>query len=248
MKLMNVVLRHPAPIACDLHVRGSNRILTLLSAAETERLTPQMERMTLRKRFLISKAGQPITHVYFPLYGVVSFVLNLTDGPSLEVGTAGNEGFAGTSLLLGTDRSPIEAFIQADGDFMRMSVSVFTDEVAKNGNFAGVTRRYAHGFFVQIAQSAACLQYHALEQRLCRWILMTHDYLGIDKLPLTQEFLALMLGVQRPTVSLAAMTLQNAGFISYRRGEIEILNRTGLEDSSCECYELIRKEFERLLC
>jgi CRP-like cAMP-binding protein len=244
---MNLVPRQPAP-TCDLHIRGSNRLLTLLSTAETEQLAPQMERMTLRKRFGIFDVDKPITHVYFPLSGVMSFVLNLTDGPSLEVATVGNEGFSGTSLLLASDRSPTEAFVQVEGDFMRMPVRAFNDELAKNGHFANIMRRYAYGFFAQVARSAACLQYHALEQRLCRWILITHDCVGLDKVPLTQEFLALMLGVQRPTVSLAAMTLQNAGFIKYHRGEIEVLDRAGLEESSCECYALVRKEFERLLC
>jgi CRP-like cAMP-binding protein len=233
---------------CDLHVRGRNRLITLLSTAETDHLLPQMERMTLQKKFGIFEREKPITHVYFPLCGMVSFVLNLADGPTLEVGTVGNEGFSGTSLLLASDRSATEAFVQVEGEFMRMSAIAFNQEVAKNGHFADVTRRYAHGFFTQVVQSAACLRYHVLEQRLCRWILMTHDCVGMDTVPLTQEFLAMMLGVQRPTVSLAAMTLQNAGFISYRRGEIEVLDRPGLEESSCECYALVRKEFERLLC
>jgi CRP-like cAMP-binding protein len=135
-----------------------------------------------------------------------------------------------------------------EGEFMRITREALERELLSNSPFADITRCYVQAFFAQAAQSAACLRFHQIEQRLCRWILESHDRVGEDTVPLTQEFLAIMLGVHRPGVTLAAAQLQKAGYITYRRGVIEILDRDGLEASSCECYGVIRQEFERLLC
>lgn len=242
---MKLVPRKSPPA---LHVPGSNRLLTLLDAGDRDRIMRRMDRLTLKRRTAFFDTDESIEHVFFPLSGVASFVINMADGPSLEVGTVGNEGFAGTPLLMGSMISPTDCFVQVEGEFLRLPASTFLQELEANADFAGIMRRYAQGFFRQIVQSTACLQFHPVEQRLCRWILMSHDRAGTDKVGLTQEFLAMMLGVQRPTVTVAATTLQKAGLIKYRRGEIEVLDRVALEQSSCECYAIVRKEYERLLC
>jgi CRP-like cAMP-binding protein len=233
---------------CALHVRGSNRLLTLVQHAGEDGIMRHMEKMALKQRDVLFHANVPITHVYFPLSGMGSLVVNLEEGPTIEVGTVGNEGMVGVPLLLGADRSPTEAFVQISGEFLRMPADAFTAELGRNGAFAHAARRFAQAFFAQVAQSTACGQFHPVEQRLSRWILMPHDRAGLDTLQLTQEFLAMMLGVQRPSVTLAATTLQEAGLIKYRRGIIDVLDREGLEATSCKRYAVVRKEFERLLC
>lgn len=247
-RLMSIGLVRNASRPCDLHVPGSNRLLTLLQATGDAGAILRMDRVWLARKTPVMEPDSPITHAYFPLTGVASLIIDMEDGPGLEVGTTGNEGMVGVPLVLGTDRSQTRAFIQVEGEFMRMPSAAFREEFARKGAFAELTRRYTQGLFSQVAQSSACLRFHAVEQRLCRWILTTHDRVAQQTLPLTQEFLALMLGVQRPSVSLAATTLQKAGLIRYRRGMIEVLDREGLEAASCACYGVVRKEFERLLC
>jgi CRP-like cAMP-binding protein len=237
-----------SPKRQPLHIPGQNRILVTLEDAGEGRLLRSMQRVNLKPRTILQAPDKPITHAYFPLTGVASVVVNVEEGAGLEVGTTGNEGVVGIPLLLGSDRGTADVFVQIEGDFMQMTRLAFEEEVRRNGSFADVARRYAQGFLALAAQSAACLRYHYIEQRLCRWILMSHDRVGGDVLPLTQEFLALMLGVQRPGVSIAAAQLQKAGLITYRRGVITVLERQGLESGSCECYGVVRREFERLLC
>jgi CRP-like cAMP-binding protein len=239
--------RKPAP-ACELHVRGSNRLLSMLQNSGEARTLRRLEQLHLKRRDSLYRPDVPITHAYFPLTGVASLVIDMEDGPSIEVGTMGNEGMVGMPLVLGSDRSSTHAYVQIEGEFMRMTVAEFETELARNAVFADVTRRYAQGFFAQVAQSTACLRFHPVEQRLCRWILTCHDRVGQDRVELTQEFLAVMLGVQRPSVTLAATALQKAGLIRYRRGVIDVVDRAALETTACECYGIVRKEFERLLC
>jgi CRP-like cAMP-binding protein len=233
---------------CELHVRGKNRLLTMLEDARESELMEMMERVTLKQRATLIMANQPITHVYFPLTGVASMIVNMQDGPGLEVGTMGNEGMIGIPLVLGATTTHTTSFVQVDGDFMRLNSSAFAAELRRNGALASVCQRYAQAFFAQAAQSAACVRFHQIDQRLCRWILASQDRVGSDIVALTQEFLALMLGVQRPGVSLAAAQLQHAGLIKYHHGIIEVVDREGLEASSCECYDAVRKAYENLLC
>ena len=236
------------PQSCELHVRGSNRLLSMLESAGEARLLRRMEWIELKRKDSLYRPDIPITHAYFPLTGVGSLVVDMQDGPSIEVGTMGNEGMVGMPLILGSDRSSTHAYVQIAGEFMRMPAADFAAELARESTFADVTRRYAQGFFAQVAQSTACLRFHAVEQRLCRWILTCHDRVGQDRVELTQEFLAVMLGVQRPSVTLAATALQKQGLIRYRRGVIDVVDRRRLEQTACECYGIVRKEFERLLC
>ncbi len=188
-----------------------------------------------------------ITHVYFPLAGLVSLVLTGADGTTVEAGVIGNEGALGIALFLGAEHSPTKAFFQTPGECYRIGAAAFQDEVERRGALAVLLRRYTHAMFVQAAQSVMCNRLHSVEERLARWLLMTHDRVGSDVLQLTQEFIAQMLGVRRPSVTVVAGTLQGAGLIRYARGRITVLDRGGLEEASCECYGVVRAELERAL-
>lgn len=231
-----------------LHVSGRNCLLASLPQQEYELLAPHLERVSLGRAAVLFGRNQPITHAYFPLTAIASLVIALDDGGTVEVATVGNEGYAGVPLLLDADRSPTEAFTQIAGDYLRISASAFAAQMRTGGAFATAMRRYAQGFLTQISQSTACNRFHPIEQRLCRWILMTHDRVGEHHLALTQDFIAMMLGVRRASVAVAAGLLQKAGMIHYRRGDLEVVDRPQLEQSSCECYAVVRREYERLLC
>jgi CRP-like cAMP-binding protein len=233
---------------CIVNVRGSNRILALLPQKEYARILPLMERVTLKPPDIVQEHGKPISHAYFPLECVMSLVVTMEDGSQVEAATVGNEGMIGVSLLMGGTESSVAAFAQIGGTALRISRDALRAEIAAGGAFPELMRRYTEAYLTQIAQSCACNRLHSVEQRLCRWILMTHDRVGLDKLPLTQEFIAMMLGVRRPTVSLVAAMLQKAGFIHYSRGIIDVQDRAGLEAGSCECYAVVRHELERVLC
>jgi CRP-like cAMP-binding protein len=231
-----------------LHERGKNRLLELLPAADRERLMGTMQCVTVKQGDRLFERHKPIEHVDFPLEGLISLVVTMKEGDVAEVGTVGNEGMAGIPLILGAETSASDAFYQAHGRSMRVSAPAFAEELVRHGPLEDILRRYAQGYLNQAAQSAACNRLHPVEQRFCRWILLSHDRIGYDTLPLTQEFLAQMLGVRRASVSVVAGMLQKAGFIRYNRGVIEVLDRARLEESSCECYDVVRKEYERLLC
>jgi CRP-like cAMP-binding protein len=164
-----------------------------------------------------------------------------------EVGTIGNEGMVGLPFVFEDDRAPTSVYVQVPGAGLRMKAALFTNELARSASLRTVMHHYAHAFFNQVAQSAACSHFHSLEQRACRWMLMTHDRMQSNDFLLTQEFLAMMLGVQRTGVTAAASTLKQAGLIRYTRGNVTILDRAGLEQRSCECYGVSKREFDRLL-
>jgi CRP-like cAMP-binding protein len=178
---------------------------------------------------------------------VASVVAENGHGPSVEVATVGNEGFVGTPLLLGTDRSPAAAFCQVPGHGHRMSAAAFQREVRRSGDLSAIAHRYVQALMTLYAQSVACNRLHSIDQRAARWLLMTHDRVMADTFPLTQEFLSQMLGVRRAGVNVAANLLAEAGAISYSRGVITIVNRRALEKAACECYRVIRHEFDRLV-
>jgi CRP-like cAMP-binding protein len=177
----------------------------------------------------------------------VTLVNTMANGEATEVGTIGNEGVVGLPLLLGDDRAPTSVYVQVPGAGLRMNAAVFKKELARSASMRKVMLRYAHALFNQVAQSAACNHSHSIQQRCCRWMLMTYDRMQSDKFLLTQEFLAMMLGVQRTGVSAAAGALQRAGLIRYRRGIVTILDRRGLKRRSCECYGISKREFDQLL-
>ena len=225
----------------------ANRLLGLLPPKDYARLRPHLRRIPLEYRQSLYRAHQPIGFVYFIETGVGSLVNTMANGQASEVGTIGNEGVVGLPLVLGDDRAPTSVYIQVPGAGLRMKAALFKKELARSASMRTVMLHYAHAFFNQVAQSAACNQFHSIEQRCCRWMLMTHDRMQSEKFLLTQEFLAMMLGVQRTGVTAAAGTLQRAGLIHYRRGNVTIIDRPGLIRRSCECYGVSKKEFDRLL-
>jgi CRP-like cAMP-binding protein len=188
-----------------------------------------------------------LPYVLFPLSGIISIVMEMENCAQIEVATVGNEGMVGVPLFLGAETTPGRAFSQVPGQSLRVPADVFKEEVQRRGKLEHMLQRYTQALFVQTAQSTACNRLHTIEQRGARWLLMTHDRVDGDQFPLTQEFLAQMLGVRRASVSEVAGEFQRAGLIAYARGNIAILDRQGLEDASCECYRVVRDEYERLL-
>jgi CRP-like cAMP-binding protein len=225
----------------------ANRLLGLLSPRDYGRLRPHLEPVPLEYRKSLYEANKRIESVYFIETGVGSLVNTMANGQAAEVGTIGNEGVVGLPLVLGDDRAPTSVYVQVPGEGLRMKASLFKEELARSATMQVVMLRYVHALFNQVAQSAACNHFHSLEQRCCRWLLMTRDRMQSDEFLLTQEFLAMMLGVQRSGVSIAAGALQRAGLITYTRGNVTILDRPGLKKLSCECYGVSKKEFDRLL-
>jgi CRP-like cAMP-binding protein len=225
----------------------ANRLLGLLSRSDYERIRPHLHFDTMDYKKPLYDAGETIDFVWFIETGVASLVSTMINGDAAEVGTIGNEGMVGLPLLLDDHIAPTSVYVQVPGTGFRMSARHFCDELAQSESMRKTMHHYAHAFFNQVAQSAACNQFHNIEQRCCRWLLMTHDRMYADQFSLTQEFLAMMLGVQRPGVTVAAGALQKAGFIHYTRGVVTIRDRRGLEAHSCECYEVSRREFDRLL-
>jgi CRP-like cAMP-binding protein len=230
-----------------IHVRGENRLLADLPRDEYHRLLTHLQKVSLPLREILYEANGPIPHVFFPLHGVVSLVILMDGDIALEVGTIGNEGLVGTPIFLGSDSSPTRAISQVPGEALRMETKVFQEEMKRGGPLYGLVQRYTQAMINQISQSTVCNHRHSVQRRMCRWLLLSHDRVGLDEFPLTHEFLAQMLGVRRPTVTAVAGTLQKAGLIRYRRGELTVLDREGLEAASCECYEVVARELHRLL-
>jgi len=231
----------------DERLPVGNRLLDALPRAEYERILPHLEGVPIAARQVVSEADAPIPHVYFPTGGVVSLVSFMERGAAVEIATIGREGLVGLPVFLGAESMPQRAFGQVSGFAFRMEAGAFRAEVARNDTLVRLLNRYTQAMFVQVAQTAACNRVHPVEKRCARWLLQTHDRVGEDVYTLTQEFLAQMLGVQRPSVNAAARTLLEAGLIKYVRGRITIVDRAGLESASCACYGVIRREFDHLL-
>jgi CRP-like cAMP-binding protein len=225
----------------------ANRLLALLSSKDYARLRPHLERAPLTYRQSLYEANKPIESVYFIETGVGSLVNTMSNGQAAEVGTIGNEGLVGLPIVLGDAQAPTSVYVQVPGAGLSMSAARFKAELAASATMRAVMLHYTHALFNQVAQSAACNHFHTIEQRCCRWLLMTHDRMESDEFLLTQEFLAMMLGVQRTGVTRAASALQRAGLIEYTRGVVTMLDRRGLKKLSCECYAVSKKEFDRLL-
>jgi CRP-like cAMP-binding protein len=224
-----------------------NRILAALPKAAYKRIMPLMERVLLENGKLAYDVDKPIEFVYFPLTGVFSLVTFMEDGEGVEVATIGNEGMVGLPLFLGVDRTSGKAFTQVPGDSLRMTAAAFKKQIRSREPLMQALQLYTQALMVQISQGMACNGKHSIRQRCARWLLMTHDRIGADTFPLSQEFLALMLGVHRGGVNKVGTELKQAGLIQYSRGVIRILKRKELEDASCECYRVVKKEFDRLL-
>jgi CRP-like cAMP-binding protein len=227
--------------------RRTNRLLSLLSDQDYQRLRPHLSEVVLDYRKSLYEASRPIDHVYFPIDGVASLVITTSDGHSAEVGTIGSEGLVGLPVCLGDSDAPSAVYVQVPGTALKMDARIFRGELDRSPTLNLVMLRYAHAFFNQVAQSAACAHLHRLEQRCCRWLLMTRDRMPSDDFLLTQEFLGMMLGVRRTSVTDVMGSLQKAGLVRYRRGHVSILNREVLQQRACECYNISKLEFDRLL-
>lgn len=223
-----------------------NRILSLLPSDEFKSLMDKMHYVELALGESLHRAGEPIENVYFVESGFISALTMLSDGAPLEIGLIGAEGVAGVSVILGATNSYSETMCQTGGGAFRIGVVAFKEVVAHASLLRDLLLRYTHVFHVQVAQTAACNAHHELGQRLARWLLAAHDRSGVPELSLTQDLIAVMLGVRRSTVSVAASTLQKAGVIRYQHGRITILDRVGLEDAACECYEAVASEYRAL--
>jgi CRP-like cAMP-binding protein len=224
-----------------------NRLLELLAAEDLDLLRPHLEAVKLDYRLPLYEANEEIRFVYFPISGVASLVNTMANGAAAEVGTIGNEGMVGVPVIFDDTVAPTSAYIQVPGEGLRMTATLLRKALGRSSTMRRVMLHYSHALFNQVAQSAACNRFHNLEQRCCRWMLMTHDRVYSDNFLLTQEFLAMMLGVQRTGVNYAANKLKRLKLIEYHRGRLTILDRKGLERLTCECYAVGKLEFDRLL-
>ena len=231
----------------DLLPLESNRLLGALPAQEFERLRPHLETVTLEVKDLLYETHGPIEYVHFPLDCVTSTMATMKDGRMVEVGTIGKEGMDGLPVFLGAQTAPLTSFCQVPGDAARMAADTFRSEVGPGDRLHGLLRRFTEATLVFAAQSSACNRLHTVEQRCGRWILHTHDRVGKDEFYLTQGFLSQMLGVRRASVSEVASSFQGEGLISYRRGNLRVRDRSGLEAVTCECYGVITSGFNNLL-
>jgi len=222
-----------------------NKILAALPRKEFEQLAAKLKPVELKLGVTLYQPEQKIEHAYFVNSGVVSVLAALEDGATVEAGVIGPEGIAGVSVILGADSTPNQALIQAEGDALRIASKDLRIEFRKGGKLRDLLLRYTHTLFTQVAQTAACNRLHSIEQRLARWLLLTQDRVGSDEFVLTQDFLSRMLGVRRAGVSVAANTLRQAQLIDYRRGIIVVMDRKGLEKYSCECYRIVKNEYDR---
>jgi len=224
-----------------------NRLLAALPEAEWERWLPQMEGVDLPLGKVLYESGASLSHVYFPTTAIVSLLYVLEDGASAEIAVVGNEGIVGISLFMGGESTPSRAVVQSAGRGFRLNASLMMQEFNRAGPVLHLLLRYTQALITQMAQTAVCNRHHTLDQQLCRWLLLSLDRLNSDQLVMTQELIANMLGVRREGVTEAAGQLQKDGLISYRRGHITVLDRDRLERRACECYAVVRKEYDRLL-
>jgi CRP-like cAMP-binding protein len=225
----------------------TNRLLSLLSDDDYERLRPHLSPVVFEYKKSLYEASRPIQQVYFPIDGVASLVITTAEGAGAEVGTIGSEGMVGLPVCLGDHVAPSSVYVQVPGNALKIDARVFRGELDRSATLNLVMLRYAHAFFNQVAQSAACAHLHRVEQRCCRWLLMTRDRMPSGDFLLTQEFLGMMLGVRRTTVTDVMGALKKAGLIRYRRGHVTILDHDALRHRACECYEISKQEFDRLL-
>jgi CRP-like cAMP-binding protein len=233
-------LQKPRPLA-------ENRLLAELPRADYQRLASHLEPVSLSLKQILHEPGAAIADVYFLRSGMVSMVMPMRDGMSIEVGTIGLEGMVGLPAFLGAGAARARYLVQIPGDALRLRSDVLRQEAARQGAFHRLLQLYTHAFMTQEAQIVACNGLHAVKQRCCRWLLLTHDRVRSDEFPLTQEFFAQMLGVRRASVAEVARMLQRTGLIRYRRGQVTILDRDGLQKAACECYGVIKSAFGHVL-
>jgi CRP-like cAMP-binding protein len=227
--------------------QSRNHLLAVIPPSEFRELKAHLTTVDLHAKDRLAEPNRPIEAVYFPLDAVLSMAAVGRDEEAVEVGSVGCEGMTGLAVLLGAEQSTTRMVVQVAGQAERMDAAVLQREARRNEHFRGLLHLYVQAFMTQIAQSTACNRLHAAEQRLARWLLICRDRVGRDEMPITQETMAVMLGVRRATVTEAASRLQREGLIRYRRGVVAIMDRPGLEAATCECYGIVREEFDRLL-
>ena len=225
----------------------ANRLLAMLPGKEYRRILPELKRTTLTFGEVLYDPGDRIRHVYFPNNSIVSLLSAVGDRSTLEVGMVGNEGMTGLPIFMGVDVSTTRALVQGSGSAMKMTSGAMRHEANRLGSLHRLLHRYSHSLLTQISQSSACNRFHTVDARLARWLLMTGDRLGEDQFRLTQDFMSNMLGVRREGVNKAAGALQAKKLIRYSRGNLAILNRTGLEAASCACYPITKAETDAYL-
>src|SRR6187200_2089554 len=215
---------------------SENRLLAALPNDEYQRLLPQLANLSFALGEVVYEFGGQLDYVYFPTTAIVSLLYTMENGSSAEMGLTGNDGVVGIAVFMGGGTMPNRAVVQSAGDALKMKARVLQDEFAKGGKFQYLLLRYTQALFTQISQTAVCNRLHSVEQQLCRWLLINHDLLQTNKLIMTHDLIANMLGVRREGVSIAAGHLQQQGLIKYVRGTITMLDRDALERSACECY------------
>jgi CRP-like cAMP-binding protein len=224
-----------------------NQLLAALPSGETQRWLPHMESVDMPLGSVVYEAGGTLSHVYFPTTSIVSLLYVLESGASAEIAVVGNEGIVGVSLFMGGGSTPSRAVVQSAGRGFRLKAALMKVEFDRAGPALHLLLRYTQALITQMAQTAVCNRHHSLDQQLCRWLLLSLDRLQGSELVMTQELIANMLGVRREGVTEGAHKLQQAGLIRYARGHITVLDRAALEKRSCECYAVVKKEYDRLL-
>ncbi|MDT7687749.1 MAG: hypothetical protein QOE46_508 [Acidobacteriota bacterium] len=225
----------------------TNHLLAALPPEEFERILPHLAPVSFSLGEVVYESGGQMEHIYFPTTVIISLLYLMENGSSAEMGVAGNEGVVGVALFMGGNTMPNRAIVQSAGGAVRMKATVLQEEFRRGDAFQRLLLRYTQALLTQMSQTAVCNRLHAIDQQLCRWLLLSHDRLESDDLVMTQELIANMLGVRREGVTTAAGQLQEQGLISYVRGRIRILDRRGLEAAVCECYKVVKDEYDRLL-
>ena len=224
-----------------------NHLLDALQSAEFDRLSPNLELVEMSLGKVLYESGGMLEHVYFPTNSIISLLYVMANGSAAEIAVVGNEGILGISLFMGGETTSSRAVVQSAGHAYRLKAQLLKDEFNRGGPVQRLLLRYTQALITQMAQTAVCNRHHSVEQQLCRWLLLSLDRLATDKLTMTQELIANMLGVRREGVTDAAGKLQREGLIKYSRGRITVLDRPKLEIRSCECYQVVKAEFDRLL-
>src|ERR1044071_617707 len=235
------------PAMTELRNPRDNHVLNALPEDERERLFPHLELVQMPLATVVYESGATLHHIYFPIDCIVSLLYVMKNGASAEIAVVGHEGVIGVSLFMGGETTPSRAIVQSAGYAYRLTGNRLKQEFSRHGEMLHVLLRYTQSLITQMAQTAVCNRHHSLDQQLCRWLLLSLDRLVGNDLVMTQELIANMLGVRREGVTEAAGNLQAAGLIKYSRGHITVVDRPGLEARTCECYAVVKKEFDRLL-
>jgi CRP-like cAMP-binding protein len=225
----------------------TNHLLGALPSADLQRWLPQLEAVEMPLSHVLYESGRTLRHVYFPTTAIVSLLYVMENGASAEIAVVGNEGLVGISLFMGGESTPSRAVVQSAGQGLRLRSNAIKDEFEQAGPVMHLLLRYTQALITQMAQTAVCNRHHSLDQQLCRWLLLSLDRLQGSELVMTQELIANMLGVRREGVTEGALRLQKLGLIRYSRGRITVLDRPALENRTCECYAVVKKEYDRLL-